>query len=427
MAVLQQPQTSQGCTTTSIEGTVEQAPLPNPENKLYLMEKANYAARFPRLSLRGVTSSDASVLELKQLVMSGLIRADEYRREFLWDYKAEVCFDMAYEPPKPFLSSSWIGENENPDPERRHTLFPFPKGSVKGLLRRPDVIIVKSRNIRWPGQAGSDHQGVLHPNNLERLVEIKFPGDVLAVDQEEAYLDIAGSSSRFSVLKITDCRDDGDRERDRQYNSEFKPTQEFDPVRWPSLVPKKSAPPRSAPVPVPAYGPTVSQRPAFVESWTQQVQTAVDGLLEQGAQGIRSLSAEVQRHLDDALSWLSLKGNWVRHESQKTWEWVSETGSEVLSWTDTQLRSIWREIQQYTDFTIDALKEIEWMQVLIDLGIAAATVIIAIAVGGVLVTAGIPATIIAGFLVIVRLAQVSWALLASIIGATALTSTVTAG
>lgn len=32
-----QPQTPQGCTTTSVEGTVKEAPLPNPSNKPYLM------------------------------------------------------------------------------------------------------------------------------------------------------------------------------------------------------------------------------------------------------------------------------------------------------------------------------------------------------------------------------------------------------
>lgn len=202
MAVMQPPQTPQGCTNTSIEGTVKQASLPNPDNKPYLMEKANYASRFPKLSIKKAKDGGVTGLELKQLVMSGLIRADEYRWDFRWDYKAEVCFDMASLPPKPFLSSSWIGNDEKPDPERRHTLFPFPKGSVKGLLRRPDVIIVKDRSIRWPGQAGTDHQTISHPDNLERLVEVKFPGDKLYPDQERAYLLIAGGRRRFSVLEI---------------------------------------------------------------------------------------------------------------------------------------------------------------------------------------------------------------------------------
>ncbi|WP_460090503.1 hypothetical protein [Pseudomonas sp. S2_E02] len=99
MPVMQPPQTPQGCTNTSIEGTVKQAPLPNPDNKPYLMEKANYASRFPRLTIKKAKDGDFTGMELKQLVMSGLIRADEYRWDFKWDYKAEVCFDMSSLPP----------------------------------------------------------------------------------------------------------------------------------------------------------------------------------------------------------------------------------------------------------------------------------------------------------------------------------------
>lgn len=432
MAVMQPPQapqTPQSCTNTSIEGTVKEAQLPNPDNKPYLMEKANYASRFPKLSIKKTKDGGVTGLELKQLVMSGLIRADEYRRDFLWDYKAEVCFDMTFLPPKPFLSSSFFGDNETPDPLRRHTLFPFPKNSVKGLLRRPDVIIVKDRSIRWPGQAGPDHQGVAHPNNLERVVEVKFPGDVLGMAQREAYLEIAGGTTRFSVLEISDCRDKGERERDREYNQEHKPTGEFNPLQWPVLLPPRNpdVPPRPASIPVPAYGPSATPRPAHVESWTQQVQEAVDSLLEQGANGIRKLSQEVQQHLEDAATWLGIKGEWIRRESQKAWEWVSETGAQVIRWTDEQLRAIWKEVQRYTDITLDMLRSIDWVQVLIELGIAVATVVIAFAIGAAVVAAGIPASIVAGLLVIVRLAQLSWVWLASALGGAAATAAVTAG
>lgn len=164
-----------------------------------------------------------------------------------------------------------------------------------------------------------------------------------------------------------------------------------------------------------------------MESWTQQVQSAVDGLLEQGAQGIRQLSQEVQQHLEDAATWLGIKGEWVRRESQKAWEWISETGAQVIRWTDEQLRAIWKEVQRYTDITLEALREIDWVQVMIDVGIVVATVVVAIAVGAAVVAAGIPASIVAGLLVIVRLAQVSWALLVTILGGAAVTATATAG
>lgn len=175
------------------------------------------------------------------------------------------------------------------------------------------------------------------------------------------------------------------------------------------------------------YGPVPTPKPAHIESWTQQVQQAVDGLLEQGAEGIRILSQEVQQHLEDAATWLGIKGEWVRRESQKAWEWVSETGAKVIRWTDEQLRAIWKEVQRYTDITLDMLRKIDWVQVLIELGVAVATVVIAFAIGAACVAAGIPAAIVAGLLVIVRLAQLSWALLASILGGAAVTAAVTAG
>lgn len=429
-----QPQTPQGCTTTSVEGTVKEAPLPNPSNKPYLMEKANYAVRFPRLSLKKLPSGSAGQVELKQLVMSGLIRADEYRWDYLWDYKAEVCFDMTRLPPTPFLSTSEWRKEQTPNPERRHSLMPFPTGMTKGLLRRPDVVIVQNRTLRWPGQAGPDHQGVMHPDNLARVVEVKFPGDKLWADQELAYVRIAGNRSRFSVLEVQDCRDDGERERERQYNESSQPTGHNNPLHWPvvpPLMPPPQAPgnqrPRPAPIPVPAYGPQPTQRPARLESWTQQVQEAIDGLLEQGAEGIRQLSQDLQQHLEEAATWLGSKGEWVRRESQKTWEWVSESGAQVVRWTDEQLRAIWHEVQRYTDLTLEMLRQIDWVQVLIDLGIAVATVVVAFFIAEALVALSIPAAIVAGLLVIVRLAQASWALLITILGGAAATTAVTAG
>lgn len=191
--------------------------------------------------------------------------------------------------------------------------------------------------------------------------------------------------------------------------------------------PTKYADSKNPSFPLVEYGPTVTPKPAHVESWTQQVQEAVDGLLEQGAKGIRILSDEVQQNLEDAATWLGVKGQWIRRESKKAWEWVSETGAQVISWTDAQLRAAWKEIQHYTDLTVDMLKEIDWMQVLIGVGTVVATVVVAFAIGAALVAAGVPAAIVAAILVIVRLAQVSWALLASILGGAAVTAAVSAG
>lgn len=110
MTIKPSPQTPQACTTTSIEGKEKITDLPNPANRTYLMDKAEYGARFPRLTIKALPGGGISDVELNQLVMSGLIRADEYRWDYRWDYKAEVSFDMMSFPvPKPFLSSSLRG------------------------------------------------------------------------------------------------------------------------------------------------------------------------------------------------------------------------------------------------------------------------------------------------------------------------------
>ncbi|HEC50551.1 hypothetical protein LCGC14_0443300 [marine sediment metagenome] len=422
MATLQPPLSPQGCTNTRIEGVESEAPLPNPSNKPYLMTKAEYASRFPRLSIRTPSGNEPTRYELKQLVMSGLIRADEYLRDFRWDYKAEVCFDMTHLPPIPFLSSSLVRQPDALDPDRRHSLTPFPAGLTRGLLRRPDVIIVKNRAIRWPGQATADHQGRMHLDNLERVVEVKFPGDLLMGGQREAYLDIAGGPTRFSVLEVRDCRDDGERERDRRTNEQHQPTGHYDPRTWPvpPVVSRPQNGQRPAPLPVPVYGPSPLPEPSRVESWTQRVTEVIDSLLDEAASGIRYLSAEVQRQLEEAITWLSSKGAWIRDQAGNAWEWVSETGAEVFRWTDEQLQAIWREVQYHTDLTIEMLREIDWVQVLINVGVVVGTVVIAVLVAGVLVSAGVPAVIVAGLMVLVRLAQVAWAWLVGLLGTSAL-------
>jgi len=110
----------------------------------------------------------------------------------------------------------------------------------------------------------------------------------------------------------------------------------------------------------------------------------------------------------------------VRDQAGNAWEWVSETGAEVLRWTDEQLQAIWREVQYHTDLTIEMLREIDWVQVLINVGVVVGTVVVAILVAGALVSAGVPAAIVAGLMVLIRLAQVAWAWLASLLGASAL-------
>ena len=80
-------------------------------------------------------------------------------------------------------------------------------------------------------------------------------------------------------------------------------------------------------------------------------------------------------------------------------------------------RSAWREIQQATDMTLEMLKEVDWVQVLTDAATAIGVIMVAVGVGVLLVTLGIPEAIIGAFLLIVRLAISAWGTLAAILGA----------
>jgi type VI secretion system secreted protein VgrG len=92
--------------------------------------------------------------------------------------KAEVPYDMSKSPPAPVMSRK---EPERPS-RGKH-----PKGS-----RAPDVIIVKDPS-KPPTQ-----------DNLEEVIEVKFPGDDFRKGQAQAYRDIAGPAP-FEVLTPQRC------------------------------------------------------------------------------------------------------------------------------------------------------------------------------------------------------------------------------
>lgn len=407
MAMEQPTEIRRGCTTTRVEGWVEVVPLPTEENKRYLVEKADYGVRFPRLTLRLSASGELKPVEMRQLVMSGLIRLDEYRHDYRFDYKAEVSFDMLSEPPRPFLSSS----GGQQDPDRRHTLSPFPQGLTAGLLRRPDVIIVKDPNVRWPGRAGPDHEGVMHRDNLERVVEVKFPGDELKALQRFSYERIAGGAQRFSVLQVIDCRNGDGQEAERAYNEIHQPTREREPKKWPSLVPRQ----QGYSTPVPVYGPVATLRAAILQTWAQLGEGA-GALYDEFSQEIIEISEDLKSFLQRSAAWLGREGNWVRRESEKAWEWVSGRAGELLRWTDRQLQDIWLDVQRHLDLTLEMLAKIEWAQLLVDAGTQVVTVVVVIIVGGVMYTAGIPATVAVGLLLLIRLAVSFWRALAVALG-----------
>ncbi|HFP9591803.1 TPA: VRR-NUC domain-containing protein, partial [Escherichia coli] len=330
------------CTTTGVEMVEKQSRLPTTENRQYLHIKVEYAMRFPQLSAQIRRKGKTYQMSLKQTVMSGLIRVDEIARNYCWYYKAEVAFDMRTTPPRPFLSSTLL---EKDGAGRRHTTNPFPVPG-RGIYRRPDVIIVKNKEDRWPGLAGPDTEGNMHSDNLARLVEVKFPGDRLYEDQYEEYMQIVGRNrTRMTILEIHDCRPEEHQWVDQVVNVTMKAWQISGAKYWPlALYPPVFMPrPPSTPV------------AARIEPWTyagKVVSDLSEGAVRGVAEGWNALSKETQLVLNSAASWLNDSGEWVYRQGSEVWVWASQTGKSVKSWTNTQIKAAWTEIQHVTDMTL---------------------------------------------------------------------------
>lgn len=113
-------------------------------------------------------------------------------------YRAEVSYDMTKRPPQPILDSQtgtsphgwipgWINKYWNEDPEHP----PFKAG--KGMIRRPDVVIVKDAS-KPPTQ-----------DNIKQVVEMKFPPDPPKVEQAQDYANIAGNKNKVVEMTSTEC------------------------------------------------------------------------------------------------------------------------------------------------------------------------------------------------------------------------------
>ncbi|EKL8325929.1 VRR-NUC domain-containing protein [Escherichia coli] len=394
------------CTTTGVEMVEKQSRLPTTENRQYLHIKVEYAMRFPQLSAQIRRKGKTYQMSLKQTIMSGLIRVDEIARNYCWYYKAEVAFDMRTTPPRPFLSSTLL---EKDGAGRRHTTNPFPVPG-RGIYRRPDVIIVKNKEDRWPGLAGPDTEGNMHSDNLARLVEVKFPGDVLSREQYNEYMQIVGRNrTRMTILEIHDCRPEEHQWVDQVVNVTMKAWQTSGAKYWPlALYPPVFMPrPPSTPV------------AARIEPWTyagKVVSDLSEGAVRGVAEGWNALSKETQLVLNSAASWLNDSGEWVYRRGSEVWVWASQTGKSVKSWTNAQIKVAWTEIQHATDMTLDMLKQVDWVQVLTNVAKTVGVILVAVGVGGLVVTLGIPEAIIGAFLLIVRLAISAWGTLATILG-----------
>jgi hypothetical protein len=394
---------------TQLEEDRQYAKLPTSDNKPYLLPKAETAMKCPETILKTNLTGEETLINLRQITMSALIRSDEEKHDYLWYYKAEVNFDIPLSMkavPIPFLSQSIELKG---DPNRRHHKTPFPRGSRKGFLRRPDLIIVRDKSVRWPGRATLDHQGVPHADNLHRVVEVKFPKDKFTDTQRDAYLHISGGRDRLTLLHVSSS---GQRQEQTRTQTGNKP------VLVPPPLPRDGIP-RGEGRRIPVYAPKPLPEPAFYEVWLDNAQSLVLDLTTEGSAALGQLSDKVQNLLKEHAPWLLEAGRWVEDKAKQTWYFLDEQGQKGYEWTTAQLKAAWAKICRQTDLTLEEVARIEWTQVLLDLGKDLLTVVAVIA--GVVVVIVITAALLAALLALIKIAAAAFAAGATVFAAFAAT------
>ncbi|EQC01887.1 VRR-NUC domain-containing protein [Photorhabdus temperata] len=428
---------------TSINCTMEIGIFPADEDPCYLAEKAEYALRLPAM----IFTRQGAIRFLNQVVMSGLIKVEEYKHDFLWPYKAEVVFAIRgkKDVPLPMLATSQVskqryGDNlpQSSNPFARPSADDVEKFGVK-RIRRPDIILVKDEALRWPGRNATYFDGSVHPDNLKMLIEVKFPGDKLSEDQEKDYIQIA-TRSRFGVMRVDDNRTEEQKQYDEVWRKFYQPGSQHykNPVILPPLLPgshpeedlpvpesPEEGVPGTIPQPLTKNIPLVSTSPwSFLPSYEDWVILGqeVAGLAESGLDYIRNSTRELLAQFG---SWFSEAGKWVceeiidpvTHQVSYAFSWVSEQTGKIVTWTESEIKAQWQTVQQGSDITLEELKNISWMQILKEVGEGMLEVVVIIASVAVviLVTLAVAAALIALVEILATAATVSAAALAAVL------------
>ncbi|BES86045.1 hypothetical protein PEC302107_03050 [Pectobacterium araliae] len=389
---------------TSITCTMEQGRFPADADPCYLAQKAEIALRLPQR----IVTKVGLLRFLNQVVMSGLIRIEERKADYLWDYKAEVVFAIAYPVPLPMLATSKAskeayGDNlpQSSSPFARPSSEYWVKHNIEGM-RRPDIILVNDPSRRWPGRGATYFDGQAHRDNLKMLIEVKFPGDTLSIGQRTDYILIA-TNARFGVMRIEDNRTEKQKAYDKQYNAATRPSAAryvLPPIvseqetAHPAVLPLPPAEgtPGSIPQPLSQNLPLLSTTPwayrPSVEDWLR-FGDEVSSLAEQGWEFVRDSTREAFRPFG---AWVNEKGSWrcqemidsFTQQASYTLSWLSDKTSEVITWTSAQLQALWQTTLADMDITLDYLQQIDWVQILHDIGDG--TVQLLIKAGDILVT-----------------------------------------
>lgn len=110
------------------------------------------------------------------------------------EYRPEQAYDMTQAPPAPVMDDDAPLEPHSNVRQWIRDIWKDRTTSYRsGDVRRPDVVIVNDAS-QPPVQS-----------NIKAVVEMKFPPDRLNRGQDKAYIEIAGSSSKFVTLGPADC------------------------------------------------------------------------------------------------------------------------------------------------------------------------------------------------------------------------------
>lgn len=137
--------------------------------------------------------------QLKQACVSERLKSLDKLLSYRSPYKQEINYDMTKQPPAPIMDSKidtkghdylpgWIKKRWGSEPEHPSVYKPG-----TGLIRRPDVVVVKDP-LKPPNQ-----------DNIKQIVEMKFPPDAITEAQERAYERIAGDEQKLVTLEPGDC------------------------------------------------------------------------------------------------------------------------------------------------------------------------------------------------------------------------------
>ena len=167
-----------------------QAPQLDQNDKTVLCSAVCHCSAAPAISRDG--------RNLKQVCVAQHLRALDDVLQQRSPYKPEVSYDMTKQPPQPILDSQtgqlphvwipgWIRKYWDEDPEHP----PFRPG--KGMIRRPDVVIV--RNTRNPPTQ----------DNIKQVLEMKFPPDPINEEQARTYAQITGDERKVVQMSSDEC------------------------------------------------------------------------------------------------------------------------------------------------------------------------------------------------------------------------------